>query len=83
MRLRRLYLRGYANIMNAMDRMELNIDFSHCRHKIVVIRSENGSGKSSIINELHPFFSSPQVWLEDMEVVKVIEFDLNDGRMES
>ena len=79
MRLRRLYLRGYANIMNAMDRMELNIDFSHCRHKIVVIRSENGSGKSSIINELHPFFSSPQVWLEDMEVVKVIEFDLNDG----
>ncbi len=79
MRLRRLYLRGYANIMNAMDRMELNIDFFRCRHKIVVIRSENGSGKSSIINELHPFFSSPQVWLEDMEIVKMIEFDLNDG----
>ena len=79
MRLRRLYLRGYANIMNAMDRMELNIDFFRCRHKIVVIRSENGSGKSSIINELHPFFSSPQVWLEDIEIVKVIEFDLNDG----
>lgn len=79
MRLRRLYLKGYANILNAMDRMELNIDFSRCRHKIVVIRSENGSGKSSIINELHPFFSSPQVWLEDMEIVKIVEFDLNDG----
>lgn len=79
MRLRRLYLKGYANILNAMDRMELNIDFSRCRHKVIVIRSENGSGKSSIINELHPFFSSPQVWLEDMEIVKIIEFDLNDG----
>lgn len=79
MRLRRLYLKGYANILNAMDRMELNIDFTLCRHNVVVIRSENGSGKSSIINELHPFFSSPQVWLEDTEVVKLVEFSLNDN----
>ena len=79
MRLRRLYLKGYANILNAMDRMEIDIDFTLCRHNVVVIRSENGSGKSSIINELHPFFSSPQVWLEDTEVVKLIEFSLNDN----
>lgn len=79
MRLRRLYLRGYANIMNAMDRMELNIDFTLCRNSIVVIRSENGSGKSSIINELHPFFSSPQVWMEDTEIIKMIEFALSDN----
>lgn len=79
MRLQRLYLKGYANILNAMNRMEINIDFSRCKNKIVVIRSENGSGKSSIINELHPFFSSPQVWLEDTEIIKVIEFALNDN----
>lgn len=79
MRLKRLYLRGYANIKNAMDRDEINIDFSKCKSKIVVIRSENGSGKSSIINELHPFFSNTNVFCYDTEVTKVIEFFLNDG----
>lgn len=79
MRLRRLYLRGYANIKNAMDRSEINIDFTKCKNRIVVIRSENGSGKSSIINELHPFFSNPNVFMEDTDIIKTVEFDLNDG----
>lgn len=79
MRLKSLYLKGYANIYNAMERKELYIDFTRCKHNIIVIRSENGSGKSSIINELHPFFSSPNVWMDDAEIQKVIEFFLNDN----
>lgn len=79
MRLKRLYLKGYSNIFNAMSRKEINIDFSKCLHRVVVIRSENGSGKSSIINELHPFFSSSSVWMEDTEIQKTIEFYLEDG----
>ena len=62
-----------------MNRSEINIDFTKCKNRIVVIRSENGSGKSSIINELHPFFSNPNVFMEDTDIIKTIEFDLNDG----
>lgn len=79
MRLKRLYLKGYANIFNAMARKEINIDFSKCTHNVVVIRSENGSGKSSIINELHPFFSSSLVWMDDTDIQKTVEFYLDDG----
>lgn len=79
MRLKRLYLKGYANIYNAMARKEIEIDFSKCIHSIIVLRSENGSGKSSIINELHPFFSSTTLWLEDTDIQKTIEFFLEDG----
>ena len=79
MRLKRLYLKGYSNIYNAMSRREINIDFSNCMHRVVVIRSENGSGKSSIINELHPFFSPSTVWMDDTDIQKTIEFYLEDG----
>lgn len=79
MRLKRLYLKGYANIYNAMTRREINIDFSNCHNRVVVIRSENGSGKSSIINELHPFFSSSNVWMSDTDIQKTIEFYLDDN----
>ena len=79
MRLKSLYLKGYANIYNAMERKELFIDFTKCKHNVVVIRSENGSGKTSIINELHPYFSSPTVWMDDTDIQKVIEFFLNDN----
>lgn len=79
MRIKRLYLKGYANIYNALGRLDIEIDFSKCKHDIVVIRSENGSGKSSIINELHPFFSPSIIWLPDVEVQKTIEFYLEDG----
>ena len=79
MRLRKLYLKNYANIFNALGRYEIEIDFTKCKNKILVIRSENGSGKSSIINELHPFFSNSNVWIPDVIAIKNIEFDLDDG----
>lgn len=79
MRLRKLYLKNYANIYNALGRYEINIDFTKCKNSILVIRSENGSGKSSIINELHPFFSNTNTWLPDVPIVKEIEFALDDG----
>lgn len=79
MRLKKLYLKGYANIYNALGQTEICIDFSKCVHNVVVIRSENGSGKTSIINELHPFFSSSVVWMEDTDIQKTIEFYLDDG----
>ena len=81
MRLRKLYLKNYANIYNALGRYEINIDFTKCKNPILVIRSENGSGKSSIINELHPFFSNSNIWLPDVPIVKEIEFHLDDGTL--
>lgn len=79
MRLKKLYLKNYANIFNALGIYELNIDFTKCKNSILVIRSENGSGKSSIINELQPFFSNSNTWLPDVPIIKHIEFILDDG----
>lgn len=79
MRLKKLYLKNYANIYNALGRYEISIDFTKCKNSILVIRSENGSGKSSLINELHPFFSNANTWLPDMMVIKEIEFILDDN----
>lgn len=79
MRLKRLYLKNYANIFNALGRYEIDIDFTKCKNSILVIRSENGSGKSSLINELHPFFSNSNVWIPDVPIIKQIEFLLDDG----
>lgn len=81
MRLVRLYLKNYMNIYNALGRYEINIDFTKCKNKVLVIRSENGAGKTSIINELHPFFSHPSVFMLDKDVTKIIEFALNDGTL--
>ena len=79
MRLLRLYLENYLNIYNALQRTNINIDFSKCKNRITVIRSENGAGKTSIINELHPFFSNSNVWMYDVPIIKIIDYLLDDN----
>ena len=83
MRVLRLYLKNYANIYNALGRTEINVDFSKCRNRICTFRSENGSGKSSILNEINPFFSNSNVFMYDTEIKKVIDFGLDDGTIVS
>lgn len=79
MRLLYLSLQNYSNIYNALQRNFIEIDFSKCKSNITVIRSENGAGKTSIINELHPFISNSNVWMFDVDCVKKIKYLLDDN----
>ena len=79
MRLLYLKLVNYVNIYNGLGKHELEIDFSKCRNKMCIIKGENGSGKSSIFNSIHPFMDDSIVFIPDIEVNKFISYMLNDG----
>src|SRR5574344_1595776 len=78
MRLWRLHLENYVNIYNGMGLRTLDIDFSKCRNKLLIIKGDNGSGKSSLYNCLSPFIDDSSVFMLDKDVKKVISYLLND-----
>ena len=58
MKITRLILENFANIYTAMNKKKIDIDFSKCKNNITIITGPNGSGKTSILSELHPFANS-------------------------
>ena len=58
MKITRLILENFANIYTAMNKKKIDIDFSKCKNNITIITGYNGSGKTSILSELHPFANS-------------------------
>lgn len=42
----------------------VDIDFTKCKHNIVMITGKNGSGKSTLLNVLTPLPDSPQMYLD-------------------
>ena len=79
MRLLYLHLENYINIYHGLGRTSLDIDFSRCNHKILIILGQNGSGKSSIFKSISPFMDDSSVFIPDREVKKIITYALNDG----
>lgn len=55
MKIASIYLQNYIGIYNGMGLREIFIDFSIGSHRIVVIRGDNGSGKSTIMKSLSIF----------------------------
>ena len=47
-------LTGYIGIYNGMGLNEIEIDLSKMRHKLLIIKGANGSGKSTIEKSLNP-----------------------------
>ena len=47
-------LTGYIGIYNGMGLNEIEIDLSKARHKLLIIKGANGSGKSTIEKSLNP-----------------------------
>ena len=58
MKITRLILENFANIYTAMNKKKIDIDFSKCKNNITILVGNNGSGKTSILSELHPFANS-------------------------
>ena len=79
MRLLFLHLENYINIYNGLGKKVIDIDFSKCNNRLLVLLGENGTGKSSIFNTLNPFIDDSSVFIPDKEVKKSITYALNDG----
>ena len=58
MKINYLKLKNFVNIYSGMKKKEIEIDFNKSKNKIVVLVGPNGSGKTSILSELHPFANS-------------------------
>lgn len=78
MRLRYLYLSNYAGIYNGLGLNEIEIDFKKCRHKICLIKGDNGSGKSTIMKALKPLPDGNECFIVGREARKVIEYSVSD-----
>ena len=55
MKILRIKLRNFASIYSGMSKKEIDIDFKKSRNKIVLLVGKNGSGKTSLLSNLHPF----------------------------
>ena len=79
MRLQRLILDNYIGIYNGMGLDRIEIDFTRCIHKILVIKGDNGSGKSTVFRALSPLNDSSSEYIYNKDAGKEIEYLLNDG----
>lgn len=74
MLLKRLKLVNYGGIYNGMGLYEIEIDFTKCRHRIVLIKGDNGSGKSTIESALKPLPDDNASFISGKNAYKEIEY---------
>lgn len=79
MRLLRLRLKNYIGIFNGMGLEDIEIDFSKCTHKILIIKGDNGTGKSTIFKALTPLSDSSINFIEEKTAIKEISYMMNDN----
>ena len=79
MRLLKLELDNYIGIYNGSGLEHLEIDFSKCINKVVVIRGANGSGKSSLFKTIHPFSDTNYYLTPNVDARKRIVYQIDDN----
>lgn len=72
--LRRLKLVNYGGIMNGMHLYEINIDFTRCKNRLLIIRGDNGSGKSTIEGALKPLPDDNSCFIQGKSALKEIDY---------
>ena len=85
MKITYLKLVNFANIFAGMGKREIELDLSKSINKIILLVGPNGSGKTSILSELHPFAYSgnmdvrnnTSMILENSKGLKEIHFNDN------
>lgn len=81
MRLWKLKLTNYIGIYNGMGINEISIDFSKCKNSVIVIKGDNGSGKSTIFKALNPFTDPSSSLIPGLKASKYIAYRLNNGNI--
>lgn len=74
----RMKLTNYIAIYNGLGINEIEIDFSKAKNKIIMIKGDNGSGKSTIYNALHPFPDTNDCFIPDLPAEKQIDIQFDD-----
>ncbi len=81
MYIKRLKLVNFIGIYKGTGRYEIEIDLSNNKNKIIMLSGKNGSGKTTIQSEMHPFKEScdnrNNLILDGKEGIK--EIDIVDG----
>ena len=79
MRLFKLRLVNYIGVYNGMGLHEIAIDFEKCQNNIIVIKGDNGSGKSTIFNAMTPLSDDSSNFIPGKEARKEIAYLMEDG----
>ena len=58
MRIDYLYLKNFIGIYNGIGRTELKLELADISDRIILLRGQNGSGKTTVLSMLTPFASS-------------------------
>jgi len=58
---------------------DIEIDFSKCTHRILIIKGDNGTGKSTIFKALTPLSDSSINFIEEKTAIKEISYMMNDN----
>lgn len=66
--LKKLYLKNFSRIKSALGVDEVTLDFTNNQHLFTFFQGGNGSGKSSLLNQLHP-------WREPYDGVGILTYD--------
>ena len=74
MLLRRLRLVNYGGIYNGMGLYEIDIDFTRCKNRLILIKGDNGTGKSTIENALKPLPDENSSFIQGRDACKEIEY---------
>lgn len=67
-----LRLRNFSMILTGLNALDIQIDFSKAKNKIILLEGPNGIGKTTIISTLHPFATNGTFDIRN-EVSLVIE----------
>lgn len=89
MRILRLKLRGAIGIKKGLGVDEIEIDFTQFQAGLIALTGRNGSGKTTIMENLHPYRQmvsrdgSLQSHFFLKESFRVVDFEINGGKYES
>ena len=70
MRYLRAQFKNYIGFYNGMNLDVVDIDFTKCKHNIILIGGKNGSGKSTLLNHLNPFPDGSNAFIPERSAEK-------------
>lgn len=69
---------GLKGIYSKSQIKEINIDFTRCNHKIIMIIGKNGYGKTTLSDALQPLPDPPSMYLDGEEGLKELVYSDQD-----